>query len=182
MKNLAVLVVIFFCDLYSYGQELNKGVGVGYQLSQYQQDFGFGISASTPYFLKDKLAFRLKTNMMYHQNVLEENTIWIKYSNASFGLIGVSGMINEKIRLYGEGGIIGIFPSSKMSSQKAYFGGYGLFGFEFFFTNSGNYFIEIGGVGSEATANEIATRPIFSNGLTISTGIRFFFNKNKSKD
>jgi hypothetical protein len=52
-------------------------------------------------------------------------------------------------------------------------GGYGLFGFEFFFTKFGNYFIEIGAVGTGAKADKVASKPIYSNGLTVSTGMRF---------
>lgn len=83
-------------------------------------------------------------------------------------------MVGERIRLYGEGGVITIFPSSDFSSDDMVFGGYGLFGFEFFFGKMGNYFIEIGGIGTGAVADKIINRPIYSNGLSISTGFRFF--------
>lgn len=37
---------------------------------------------------------------------------------------------------------------------------------------SSNYFIEIGAVGTGAKADEVVNEPIYSNGLTISTGFR----------
>ena len=52
-------------------------------------------------------------------------------------------------------------------------GGYGLLGFEFYPHRKGCYFIELGGVGTGATADKIPSSPIYSNGFLISTGIRF---------
>jgi len=155
--------------------ELNTGFGIGYQLVQYQNDFGFGINMISPYFAKKSLGIRLKTNLMFNQNVIDGISDWMAYGNISLGVVGVAGHINEKIRLYGEGGIIAILPSNKFSSTDLLVGGYGLFGFEFFFTSGGNYFIEIGGVGTGATADKVDSKPIYSNGLTISAGVRFIW-------
>lgn len=74
--------------------------------------------------------------------------------------------------MYGEGGILGLFPSSDFSSKKFVFGGYGLFGFEFFMNQMNKYFIELGSCGTGAKADKIATKPIYSNGFLISTGFR----------
>ncbi|HEY5825345.1 MAG TPA: hypothetical protein VIT44_13315, partial [Cyclobacteriaceae bacterium] len=60
----------------------------------------------------------------------------------------------------------------KFSSEQFVFGGYGLFGFEFFMHSSSNYFIELGGIGTGARADKIASQPIYSNGFLISTGFR----------
>ena len=109
---------------------------------------------------------------MFNENVQDQITTWTPYSNASLGLIGVGGMIGDHVRLYGEGGIVGLFPSSDFSSERFEFGGYGLFGFEFFMNRASNYFIEIGGIGSGAIADRIDNQPIYSNGLIISTGFR----------
>ena len=92
----------------------------------------------------------------------------------SIGLIGFGGFVGEYIRLYGEGGMIALIPNEIMSSESLVLGGYGVFGFEFFFARFGNYFIEIGGVGSAARANNLPLSPIYSNGMTVSVGFRFF--------
>ena len=65
-----------------------------------------------------------------------------------------------------------LIPSNEFSSNQFEYGGYGLFGFEFFMNKCCNYFIEIGGVGTGATANKIVLQPIYSNGLLISSGFR----------
>ena len=40
---------------------------------------------------------------------------------------------------------------------------------------SSNYFIEIGGVGSGATADKVVGNPIYANGLMINVGYRYVF-------
>ena len=158
------------------GQEtrLNSGVGLGFQVGQYQNDFGIGLQLISPYLANDRIGLRLKANVFYHQGVIDGTSEWVPYGNLSLGLIGVGGYVHQKIRLYGEGGLLLIFPSDKLSSVDLLIGGYGHFGFEFFFSNSGNYFIELGSVGTGARADRLATTPIYSNGMAINVGLRFF--------
>lgn len=153
---------------------VNTGFGIGYQLVEYQNDFGFGMSVNSPYFLHNSVGLRLKANVMYNQHQMDGLSQWTPYSNISLGVIGVAGQVTDRIRLYGEGGTICILPSSAFSTENAIFNGYGLFGFEFFFAHIGNYFIEIGGMGG-AVADRADTKPNYSTGMTISTGFRFFF-------
>jgi hypothetical protein len=156
---------------------LNKGVGFGFQLNQYQKDFGFGLNLTSPHFAHDQVAVRMRGNLMYYEQLKDNEYTWTPYTNLTLGLIGVGGYVSENIRLYGEGGVIGIFPSEDFSTQNLAIGGYGLFGFEFFMANSTNYFIEIGSVGKGDTADKLPGKPIYSNGLTVSTGFRIFLKK-----
>lgn len=151
------------------------GIGVGIQLSQYQRDFGVGLNVTSPYVANDKVAVRLRGNVMYNEHVQGDETTWTPYANASLGVIGASRIIENLARLYGEGGVVGVFPSDEFSSEDFVLGGYGLFGFEFFMSDSNNFFIEIGGVGTGATADRVVQEPIYSNGLLISTGFRMHF-------
>jgi hypothetical protein len=79
--------------------------------------------------------------------------------------------------LYAEGGIVFLFPNPVFSDDDINLGGYGLFGFEFFFTEetsrNPSYFIELGGIGTGAVADKIATNPLYANGFLISVGFRF---------
>jgi hypothetical protein len=153
---------------------LNKGFGFGFQLVQYQKDFGFGLNVTSPAIIQDKIAIRLRGNLMYNEHLKNGEITWSPYSNITLGVVGFAGNVAEKIRLYGEGGVLGIFPSEEFSSKNAVIGGYGLFGFEFFMHESFNYFIEIGSAGTGATADKIPTKPIYSNGLSVSTGFRIY--------
>lgn len=176
MKKLFLILVLLCMAERPYAQteNINTGHGIGFQLNQYQNDFGFGLQYMTPLFF-NSIGVRAKYNLMFHEHVKDSMMTWTPYSNLSLGLIGFSGMVSERIRLYGEGGLLLILPSSAFSTSAFDLGGYGLFGFEFFTTNSFNYFIEIGGVGSGAVADKLTYQPIYSNGLSITTGFRIIF-------
>ncbi|MEZ4805583.1 MAG: hypothetical protein R2852_08905 [Bacteroidia bacterium] len=177
MKYLSLLIFTYFLLLFglkAQENQFNNGFGFGFHLSEYQNDFGLGLNVTSPFFLHDGVGVRARANLMFNQNVVDSVTDFMPYNNLSIGFIGVGGRLGENIRLYGEGGFIAILPSSKFSSESMELGGYGLFGFEFFFTKFGNYFIEIGAVGTGAKADKVSTKPIYSNGLTVSTGVRFY--------
>lgn len=155
---------------------VSSKLGFGMQLGQYQDDFGIGLHLTSPYFLHNNIALRVRGNIMWNEHPGSDNKItWSSYSNLSFGLIGVAGRIKDFARLYSEGGIIFLYPSSNFSTANYEIGGYGLFGFEFFFDPKMNYFIEIGGVGTGAIKDKIPGEPIYSNGLMVNVGFRYAF-------
>lgn len=122
------------------------------------------------------MAVRVKGNLMWNEHLNSNSeTTWSSYSNASLGFVQSVGEIKNFLRVYGEGGAIFLFPSDKFSSKSIQFGGYGLFGFEFFFDQHLNYFLEAGGVGTGAKADKISGKPIYSNGFIINVGVRAQF-------
>ncbi|MBL7963759.1 MAG: sterol desaturase family protein [Flavobacteriales bacterium] len=155
---------------------LRNGFGIGGQVGQHQKDFGIGLNLTSPYFAHKRTAVRLRGNVLWneHLNSASETT-WSSYTNLSLGFVQKVGELGNFMRVYGEGGAIYLFPSKEFSSRSVEFGGYGLFGFEFFFDERMNYFIEAGGVGTGARADEIPTKPIYSNGFLINVGVRFQF-------
>lgn len=96
------------------------------------------------------------------------------YTVYKLGLIGVGGMINQSIRLYGEGGIVYIIPNDDFSEENSVSGGYGLFGFEFFMNKGSSicYFIELGSMGIGASAEKLPGKPLYANGFSTSVGLR----------
>jgi len=178
MKRSTIFLLITFIltgTAHAQHERISHKFGVGFQLNQYQKDFGMGINLTSPYFVYNRIAVRIRGNFMFYEHVKNNETTWTPYSNVSLGLIGVGGKAGDFIRLYGEGGIIFLFPSDKFSEEDFVFGGYGLFGFEFYMAKKVNYFIEIGGIGSGAKADVIMNQPIYSNGLLISAGVRMQF-------
>ncbi len=176
MKKLILTTVASFFILFAgLAQEntLSKGFSFGFQLGQYQNDFGIGVNVASPYFLGNRVAIRAKGNFMWNEHLMDGKSTWSEYTNASVGVVAMAGEIANIIRLYGEGGVLFIFPNANFSTASSEVGGYGLFGFEFFFYQRGNYYIEIGGIGTGAVADKIATEPIYSNGLLINVGFRF---------
>jgi hypothetical protein len=156
-------------------ESISSKMGIGFNLSEYQNNFGLGLHITSPYFVYNRIAIRLKGNLMYNEYVKDQKTKWEPYSNLSLGIVGVGGEIKNNMRIYGEGGPVFLFPSNDFSSEEFVFGGYGLFGFEFYMSPSFNYHIEIGGVGTGATADKIKNKPFYSNGLLINTGFRIQF-------
>ena len=156
-------------------EAVGSGFGIGTQLGQYQDDFGLGLNVSSPSFADDRIAVRSRVNFMFHEHVQDRETTWTPYASFSLGVASVAGNVGEHIRLYGEGGVVGLLPSEEFSSDDFVFGGYGLFGFEFFMDQRTNYFVELGGVGTGAKADRITNRPIYSNGFLVSTGFRTHF-------
>lgn len=172
---------VFIANAHAQEENFSKNLGIGGQLTQHQQDFGLGLHLTSPYFANDKIALRLRGNLVWNQHLEDNETTWSPYSNVSFGLTSVSCETGNFIRLYGEGGIMLLFPSDNFSSESSVLGGYGLFGFEFFLNKQSNYFIEIGGVGTGATADKVAEKPIYSNGLLINVGFRYIFSSKRNR-
>ncbi|MEQ8909889.1 MAG: hypothetical protein RIC95_11890 [Vicingaceae bacterium] len=187
MKNttpLFVSILIFFCLFANKGMAQKKGFEIGFQLNEYHQDFGLGLNVTTPYLIKEYVAIRLRANSQFLQHLDPKSLTetWTPYQNLSLGFFGHRAMIHEKIGLYGEGGILGIFPNDDFSKEDFVIGGYGLFGFEFYFVDQFSYFIEAGGVGSGAKADKLPTEPIYSNGFLINVGFRITFYKNNENE
>jgi len=178
MKKITLLLIssLLIIDFsYAQGENENNGFAFGFSLSQHQKDFGFDINATSPFFINDVVAIRLRSKLMFYEHVENEETVWTPYSNVSFGVISSKTNLGGIVNLYSEGGVLGIFPSEKFSSEGFVFGGYGLFGFEFLIDESKNYFLEIGGIGTGAKANKIENIPIYSNGFLINVGFRIIF-------
>ncbi|SMD42412.1 hypothetical protein SAMN00777080_0962 [Aquiflexum balticum DSM 16537] len=155
----------------------NSGLGLGFQVNQFQNDFGFGLNLTSPEILNGNAAFRLKANQVYFEHLLDGEYVWSGYQNVSLGFVGFGGMVGQSIRLYGEGGLAGIIPSDRFSSESFRLSTYGTFGFEFFPTPAFNYFLELGVMTSRARADKIAGSPFFSNGFVASVGFRLNLKK-----
>ena len=171
-KHFYLFVLSFILFSSGISAQLNSNLAIGFQLAQYQRDFGFGLNVTSPHFFNNSVAVRLRGNMVFNQHVDGLETVWTPYANLTLGVLGTATRVGEHIRLYGEGGVLFLFPNSDFSSESVEVGGYGLFGFEFYMGANSNYFIEIGGAGAGAQADEVPFSPIYSNGLILQVGFR----------
>lgn len=157
----------------SPGKELRgNDITVGAGLMDCAGDFGLCGSVTTPWFFRKTAAIRAGGFVLWRNGA-----DWIPYYGAKLGLVGGSFMANGDIRLYGEGGGVFLFPSARFDEDPFVFGGYGLFGFEFFIdrTASGlSYFIELGSNGIGAKAEKETGSPIYMNGFSTSVGLRWY--------
>ncbi len=146
-------------------------ISLGFTIQEWDEDLGGGLQLTSPWFLYEKAAVRLSGSVLY-----KENVDWTPYSVLRLGFLGGSFMRTADIRLYGEGGILLLFPNSKFDDDTFVFGGYGHFGFEFFLAESQNplmsYIIELGtnGVGAKTNKGDM-----YLNGFALSAGLRLYF-------
>ena len=184
MKNLLVIIIILGAMLHLNAQNEppeNEGFSAGVGLTQHQEDFGIGAQITSPYFGRNHFAIRLRGNLLWNQHVSGTKTRWSSYTNVSLGMIGVTGKLGDFARLYSEGGLVLLFLPDRISSEHSVIGGYGLLGFEFFNSPQTNYYLEIGGIGTGATADLNESEPIYSNGFLINVGFRYRFKRSSNR-
>ena len=135
-------------------------------------NFGLGVELTSPYFLWTRVAVRARAEFVW------DEVDWNLFYLIKGGLIGVGGYIGENIRLYGEGGLILLFPTTALSTDGFAFGGYGQFGFEFlmeaFPWSHFSYFLEMGASGVDFRADKLAGSPKLVNGFATTVGLRFY--------
>lgn len=188
MKKVIILSIsILFFSIHSFSQnnlpEKANKFNFGFNLNNYQNDFGIGLNITSPFLAGGYLAFRGRANLQFLQHLTNDGTetTWSPYQNYQLGVVGVGGTAGGFARFYGEGGVVFVTPSSEFSSSSLETGGYGLFGFEFFMSSQPDtpiaYFIELGGMGLGASADKVPGQPIYSNGFTASVGFRMYLIK-----
>jgi hypothetical protein len=156
--------------------KLNRS-SIGYNLIQIQNDFGLGLDFVSPYFMNKNIALKIGFNVQWLEHtskMIATTTEWTPYCNIRTGIRCKQFIFDNKMGVYGEGGIISLLPNKKFSNEKICIGGYGLFGFEFNPSFRSGLFIEFGGVGTGATANKIVFKPIYSNGFMTNVGFRYY--------
>lgn len=162
-------------------KQRKDGFGVGFKLNQVQGDFGLGLDFTSPSFIHNSVSVRLNTLYFFreHFSTEEGENTWTPYFVGRLGLVGIGGKPAPFLRLYGEGGCLIGIGSNEFTSEDNFFGGYGLFGFEFFMSQEAaeivSYYIELGGTGGGGRADKIFGNPIYHNGFTIGSGFRFYF-------
>ncbi|MFM7472612.1 MAG: hypothetical protein ACKO00_01675 [Crocinitomicaceae bacterium] len=161
-----------FCQNQISAQTKTNKLEIEYNVSQYQKDFGVGLHLISPYFAKSKVALKLGANFQWLEHYNGSETTWTPYQNVQVGIRGRNPIVEDKVFIYGEGGIVTILTNDKFSSKSSQFGGYGLFGFEFKPTQKFAYFIELGGIGTGAIADKVVSKPIYSNGFLTNVGFR----------
>ena len=187
MKNL--LIIPFMCIILVNSGKAQKvenddtsskanHFSMGYNLNDFGHDFGVGINITSPYFANKKVAVKISENFQWLNHIgADGKYTWTGYNNVRIGMVSGGFMLNNTIRLYGEGGVTFLISPSTITSNTTHAGGYGLFGFEFFINtpkNNLSYFIELGGIGTGAIADKVAASPIYSNGFMSSVGFRIY--------
>ena len=173
---LFTLILLGFANL-NLIQAQSSNWRIDYHLSEMSGDFGQGIMIETPSLVKDYFTLKFRGNQNYLNYDLEGKNQWTDYYTATAGISSSPSRVSKSIELYGEGGVMMIFPNSDFSDADPGFGGYGLFGFNFLFDPVFSYFIEAGGVGSGSRAELSDNERIYANGFFIQVGFKIHFVK-----
>jgi len=72
--TVALLIIVFASHVQAQDEAMNTGYGFGFQILQFQRDFGLGLNITSSYFWHDKIAVRLRGNLMFNENVQNANT------------------------------------------------------------------------------------------------------------
>ena len=84
------LMILLFFSSSVFAQEQkkpNSGLGIGFQVNQFQDDFAFGLNMTSPEILNGNAAFRLKANQVYFEHLLDGEYVWSGYQNVSLGFV-----------------------------------------------------------------------------------------------
>ena len=180
IKLVSIALLVIGLSISSSSKAQSTNWRIDYHLSEMSGDFGQGVMIETPSFLKDYLTFKLRGNVHYLNHDFEGKNRWTEYFTATAGISSTPTMISKSIELYGEGGVIMVFPNSDFSNSDQEFGGYGLFGFNFLFYPGFSYFIEAGGVGTGSVAELSDNERIYANGFFINVGFKMHFVKKEN--
>jgi hypothetical protein len=147
-------------------------VSVSPVITSHQNDFGFGFELMSPSFAGGALAVSVSGKMNYLATA-----DWKPYFSGEISLISGLFAPAPTHRLYGKAGLVAVLPTDDVSDDDMILGALGAFGFEFFFTEErgGSYFIELGGVGTGAEAENVPGSPVYANGFLTNVGVRYYF-------
>lgn len=159
MKTVRLSILLFFL-VACFGQlraQDGSPFRIGFHLRQLAGDFGMGLNLDLPT-AQNWPTIRFAGTWQWHE--IPDGS---GFDSASFltlraGVASKSFQIQERIRAYGEGGLLALLPSEALSDDRFELGGYGLFGFEFFVSDYGGsaIFLE---AGASSTGNGLETRP-----------------------
>lgn len=176
MKNLRfhfAIVFLFFAFAKSATAQDKTPFRVGFQLQELQGSFGLGLNLDVP--LPGKWpALRLAGNWHWLDIPGETRSQTASFQTIRLGIAPDGWPVAEKIRVYGEGGVLLLLPENALSSDGFASGGYGLFGFEFFTEkiNGSSLFLEIGGTAAGRRVERQEGVPSFGAGLLLGAGFR----------
>ena len=137
---------------------------IGFQICQYQKDFGVGLQITSPYIIK-RMAFRFRANMQF------SDPSWLPYTNLTLSFVNRYMVFQDKLYVYAEAGGGMIIANRSVSNDAVYGSGFGLFGVEFHPKPPIGFYFEMGGMGTGARTT---VGNSYSNGFILHYGMRFY--------
>jgi len=171
---MGVLLLVVVSTGLAEDQNEPNGFSAAFSLTELAGNFGMGLGVQSPLIL-NAAAVRAEVQAFW-LNAPGSAEIWYPFLVARAGLAGYTSLMGGFMRLYGYSGAEFVFPSiwtDYIDSEIFRFGGFGGFGFEFFFTADGCYYIELGTTGSGAKTR--FDPQVYRNGFQTLVGLRWYF-------
>jgi hypothetical protein len=155
--------------------ESHQGFSFGFELDSFQQDFGFGGRVTSPN-IAHFIRFSGSGGIAWVPNALPLKTTQDTWAPYYYGRLQLelTGPQLGPVLTYAFAGAILVGAPSDLSSTEVNVGGLGGFGFEFLIGRYSSYYVELGALGTGATADRLVDSPIFANGFLITVGSRFY--------
>ena len=137
------LTILLICKVNSQETSSKNNFQLGYNLNNFQNDFGVGLHVLSPSFANNIIRIKAGYNLQWLQNIPqnEQNYTWTRYSNAILAVHTQHPIQETGFTAYSEGGFVGLFPNKDFSSKSFLLGGYGLFGLEYKVSGCVSYFL-----------------------------------------
>jgi hypothetical protein len=150
-------------------------LSIGFDVSSFSNNYGVGGVIVSPKLLDGRLWFQLAGDYAWVQGNAGSNADWFPYGNFRLGICSGRFLAdNVPIRFYTEAGAVLLVNGSSLSSEKTHWGTIGLIGLEFFLDSHAAPFIELGGMGTGAKADQLQGVPIYANGFVASWGFKCY--------
>lgn len=156
-------------------ERTSKGWGVGFQLNEWGNDFGMGISAFSPEFF-GALTIDVSYVNQFRSSITISGEAWQPYGMATLGVRGKAGQITPWFHMYGFGRV-SFMTNGPSDWNTDKITGSGGFGFEFNTQGAGlspvSYYIEMGGYGGFSNVHPLHQSVAGGFGTTV--GLRVYF-------
>jgi hypothetical protein len=161
-------------------REVADGVSLGYSVERLHDSFALGARFATPAWFEG--AFRVTAGggiAWYSAEFGPNDELWQPFGHWWLSFEGGQRLAGTPLRLYGFGGPILLWLPSPLADDDISIGGQGGFGFEFHFSEPDgdapvSYFIELGGLGTGASASRYPREPLVANGFLARVGLRAY--------
>ena len=158
-------------------KEKTSHFALGWSINNFSGNYGLGLEMQSPAFFNDIVHLRLSGAYNWVQGTRRgaNSETWSPYGLFRLGAFSSSFILGTPIRGYGGGGLVLLTPTDSVSTKNVEFGGYGLVGLEFFLADK-NFplYMELGGIGTGAQADQLERSQIYANGFLMSWGFRYF--------
>lgn len=160
-----------------------RGTTLGFDILRMQDDFGLGARIASPN-IGNTLRIALGGGAAWYPHAIDTSSgteRWQAFYHLRLGVeTGPPVLVDTQVRPYAFGAPVLLFMPNALSDKSVSVGGVGGIGIEAFFRyrpeGSGpvSYFLEAGGIGTSAKANQLPGSPVLANGFFLCAGFRVY--------